>query len=492
MAASLLVLSGLLIPLSTLPASPPWFIDATEAFGLGDHSLGEKAAFGDLDGDGLPDLLSGGRVWWNRGGSRFEPHVAPGDGLLVDLDADGTADVVTISPPGVHFGRIADGRVSFDPAVIKDLPATVSRSAAALDVDRDGLLDLYLTGYENWSDQITYPDLMLRQVRPREFRCEIVSADRRARGVAAADFDEDGDADLYVSNYRLQPNTLLVNDGGGRLVDEAAARGAVATSPGFAGGHSIGACWGDFDGDGHLDLFAGNFAHVDSRGDQPKSRVLRNQGPEEGWRFEDLGERGIAYQESYASPAAGDIDNDGRLDLVFTTVYAVASFDRPNHTVVLRNTPSFKNVDIAGRAMAWSFVDRTRDAGLEGLPPTYQAAFADVDRDGRLDLVTAKRLFLNRSPREDRHWLEVHLAGDPDHWVGPIVGSRVLVRCADGSVLVREVQAGTGEGNSDSPIIHFGLGPEPGPVVIDVRWPDGARQSIPDVGVDQMVKVLHP
>ena len=77
-------------------------------------------------------------------------------------------------------------------------------------------------------------------------------------------------------------------------------------------GHSIGAAWGDFDNDGWIDLFAGNF----SRPGQPQSRFLRNRGPETGFTFDDKGTCGLHWQESYASPAVGDYDNDGDLDLM--------------------------------------------------------------------------------------------------------------------------------------------------------------------------------
>ena len=81
---------------------------------------------------------------------------------------------------------------------------------------------------------------------------------------------------------------------------------ASNTDPGWPGGHSIGVAWGDFDNDGRLDLFAGNFAHDDHRGDQPESRFLRNQGSDHDYRFEDMGQSGVWYQESYASWAAGE------------------------------------------------------------------------------------------------------------------------------------------------------------------------------------------
>lgn len=467
----------------------PRFADAAAAFEVA--LSGGTAAFGDLDGDGRPDLLVDGVLWWNRDGTRFTRHAAPGAGLLVDLDNDGVGDVVTLSPPAVHFGSIVGGEagVSFETVPVDNVPASVCLGACAADLDGDGLLDLVFGGYENWNDQVTYPDLVFRQVAPRSFRCEVVSRDRRARGTTAADFDEDGDPDVYVSNYRLQPNTLLVNQGDGRLVDEAATRGALATSQGFGGGHSIGACWGDFDADGHLDLFAGNFAHVDSRGDQPKSRVLLNDG---AGRFVDLGERGVWYQESYASPAAGDIDNDGRLDLFFTTVYATASFDRPNHAVLFRNELVETEDGVVVDDVGWFLRDRTEGSGLAGLPPTYQAAFADVDGDGRLDLVTAGRLFRNETDRQDRHWLNVRLVGDGVVVNRPAIGAQVRVRLADGRTIAREVQCGTGQGNADGPILHLGLGGFAGPVDLDIRWPGrngGRLQRIEAVEVDRLVTV---
>jgi hypothetical protein len=296
----------------------------------------------------------------------------------------------------------------------------------------------------------------------------------RARGVTACDFDQDADLDIYVSNYRLQPNLLWRNDGSGAFADVAAEYNALATSPGFEGGHSIGAAWGDFDGDGRFDLFAGNFAHVDDRGDQPKSRFLRNLGPPGGYHFEDRGTCGIFYQESYASPAAGDYDNDGDLDLFFTTVYGIASFGRPNHAVLYRNDGRF------------AFADATADAGLADLPPTYQAAWADFDRDGDLDLATAGKLFVNEG--QGGHWLEVRLCGDGKRVNAAAVGTQVRVRCGP-TLVTRQVEAGTGEGNQNDLTLHFGLGTHSGPLTVEVMWPDGRRRALRAVRPDRLVEV---
>lgn len=436
----------------------------------------------DVDADGWTDVWTGGVLWRNRGGTRFERVEAPGSGLVADLDGDGIGDLVSFAPISVRRGAVAgDGAMRFEPVALPALPETIVRGGAIADLDGDGDLDLAFGGYEDWDRQVTFPSLVLLQEAPLAFRIASSRAERRTRGVTACDFDEDGDVDLYLSNYRLQPNELLVNDGRGVLRDESAARNAAATTPPFPGGHSIGACFGDFDSDGHFDVFAGNFAHVDTRGDQPKSRFLRNRGPEAGWSFEDLGPCGVHYQESYASPACADVDNDAWLDLYLTTVYAVASFGVPNHAVLLRS---------AGREGGdglWNFEDVTDRAGLGGLPPTYQAAFADIDRDGRIDLVSAGRLWMNATEPAG-HWLELRLRGDGRRVNRDAIGAQVRLLLPDGRVLSRQVECGTGEGNANGPILHFGLGGVASPLVARIRWPDGSFEERRIGEVDR----LHP
>ncbi|MFG0260071.1 MAG: FG-GAP repeat domain-containing protein, partial [Phycisphaerales bacterium JB041] len=309
------------------------FTDHSDALGLA--LGGSAAAWGDVNQDGWPDLYCAGKVWLNQGGESFTGINAAGSGVIADIDNDGLPDLVSFAPIAVL--RNINGE-RFEPIELPALPKTLSRGVAVGDYDNNGFADLYFGGYEVW-EPTTYPDLLLMNEGGRGFTLAAEFPEHRARGVTACDFDEDHDLDIYVSNYRLMPNVLRRSDGDGAFENAAPALNAVATSDGFGGGHSIGACWGDFDGDGHFDLFAGNFAHVDSRGDQPKSRFLRNRGPgdETPFAFDDLGECGVWYQESYASPAAADFDNDGDLDLFFTTVYATASFNRKNHPALFRN-----------------------------------------------------------------------------------------------------------------------------------------------------------
>lgn len=446
----------------------PVFKDHTADLGL--QLANTAACWADFDNDGWTDLACGGIVWKNNAGKSFS-KLAEGLGTVVaaDYDNDGYVDLFSWSTLQVYHNDSGRG---FTAIAMPELPPSSSRGACWGDFNNDGFVDIYVGGYEDWDAGITYPSMILINQGGKSFTLAWIENSYRSRGVTACDLDSDGDLDIYVSNYRLQPNRLWLNDGTAAFTDVANKYNAVATSPGFDGGHSIGAVWGDFNNDGLFDLFAGNFAHVDSRGDQPKSRFLRNLGPDQGYHFDDLGSCGVAYQESYASPAAGDYDNDGNLDLFFTTVYAVASFNRKNSPVLYCNNGQFV------------FRDVTSAAQLAELAATYQAAWADYDRDGDLDLVTAGHLFENQGATG--HWLQVRLYGDGRTVNWSAIGAQVRIMLPEATI-TRQVTSGTGEGNQDDLVLHFGLGPHTGPVKLEILWPGGTRQTVNNVPIDRII-----
>lgn len=448
------------------------FRDITGEVGL--TLANDQACWVDINADGWCDLITGGVVWRNEKGQKFSKF-AEGVGSVVaaDFDNDGRVDMFSFSLQKMFRNE----GTKFTEVPIAGLPATVSRSACWLDYDKDAFVDVFVGGYEDWEKNVTYPSYLLKNVQGKRFEVVWKRAEFRTRGVTACDFNREGLMEVYASNYRLQPNNLFSFYPNGQAADLSAGFNALATSAGFAGGHSIGAAWGDFDGDGEFDLFAGNFAHVDSRGDQPKSRFLRNMGIEWGFRFHDRGECGVWYQESYASPAAADVDNDGSLDLFLTTVYGTASFNKPNFPIIFRNEGGFK------------FKDMTEGSGLEKLPPTYQAAFADFRNDGRVGLATGGKLFANQSPAQ--HWLEVRLEGDGKKVNRSAIGAQVRVRLKD-KTLARQVEAGTGEGNQNDLRLHFGLGDTKGPVDVEIYWPGVGTQIVKDVKIDRVVEVRYP
>ncbi len=429
---------------------------------------GGAACWVDLDNDGWTDLCAGA-IWKNNEGKSFSRFgdVAPGSVIAADFNNDGFVDLFSWSSLKLYRN---DGGKGLVEVPLPDLPRIGSRGAVWADLNNDTFVDLYVGGYEGSERSL----LVLINEGGKSFRVARSEGKHATRGVTACDFDEDGDVDVYVSNYRLQPNLLWLNDGKAGLKEAAGDYGVIATKPGFGGGHSIGAAWGDFNNDGRIDLFAGNFAHVDGRGDQPKSRFLRNLGEKQGFKFEDLGTCGVHYQESYASPSVADYDNDGNLDLFFTTVYGVASFGRKNNSVLFRNNGKFTVKDVS------------EAAGLSGLPPTYQAAWADYDNDGDLDLTTAGKLFQNQgSPHA---WLKLRLVGDGAAINRSAIGAQARVSVG-ATTFTRQVETGTGEGNQCETTLHFGLGNHQGPVEIEILWPNRTRQSMKGVKTNRQLTV---
>ena len=457
-------------------ANPPAirFVDVTDELGLGGINPHE-VAWGDFDNDGWVDLYAAGQLWRNDAGEHFtqvENLPLKGIGIWGDFDNDGRADLFCWPEPSGLY-RNVDGK-GFEDVTnrLAKLSKTVVRSRGATwaDLNGDGSLDLYVGGYETIENSTYLPDAMYHSDGKGGFVMVALnrSAPQPARGIAAADFDEDGDLDVYVSNYRLAPNLLLLNDGKGHLKDVAGEYGVAGDGGLGAWGHTIGSAWGDLDNDGHLDLFVGNFSHAAAYQDRPK--FYRNLGPQKGFRFQDKSDgAGLAWQESFASPTLGDFDNDGDLDLLFSTVYP------GDHNVLYLNEGN------------WKFVDITASTGISK-GPTYQAALADFDNDGDLDLVLAARLY--RNDVQGAHWLKVRLIGDGKSVSTDAIGAQVRIRLGE-KTLTRQVENATGEGNQNDSIVHFGLGSHDRAVTLELHWPDGTPQTV-TTECDRTITVKYP
>jgi len=457
-------------PADTATQQATVFKDCTAEMGLSIST--DPACWVDYNNDGWADLCTSGGLWKNNAGKGFTKVADIPNAVAGDFDNDGFVDFFSYSALKLYHNNAGK---DFTEVKLPELPPCSSLGACWGDFNGDGFIDLYIGGYEVWPDS-TFPNMILMNQKGKSFTLAWSEIKYRARGVTACDFNQDNKLDIYVSNYRLQPNVLWLNDGTGKFKDVAEEYNTVATSPGFDGGHSIGAAWGDFDNDGCMDLFAGNFAHVDDRGDQPKSRFLKNLGPANGYKFRDMGTCGVFYQESYASPAAGDYDNDGLLDLIFTTVYGVASFGRPNNTVLFHNDGNFV------------FTDSTSAAGVADLPPTYQAAWADFNNDGYLDVVSGGKLFVNQG--NANRWLEVRLTGDGKKVNRSAIGSTVRIMQKD-KILTRQVEAGTGQGNQNDLTLHFGLGKQSWYVDVEITWSNGYKHTVKHVRPNRILNVTY-
>jgi hypothetical protein len=438
-----------------------------------------RAAWGDYNNDGFVDLNIEGTLYRNNSGANFTVVDNVGDnGLWGDYDNDGFLDSLDYSG-GILYRN--NSGTNFSTVAIQGQGPRKARGASWGDHDNDGFIDLHIGGYEIWGVE-NFHDIRVTNnqgtglttnwVQPID-GSNATNRPRPARGIASADFDRDGDIDIYVSNYRVEPNALYVNDGTGNFIDEAAVRGALGGTANDQWSNTISSAWGDIDNDGELDIFVGNFAHSAGHSGpeiQPQSRFLRNRGssnpnPADNYTFEDMGQGGVGWQESYASPTLGDYDNDGDLDLFFTTVY---ESDAPR---MYRNDGNF------------NFTDVTSSLGLSGIGQTYRAAFADYDNDGDLDLTTGGSLFENQG--NSNHWIKLKMVGDGQSVNRDAIGAQVRIQ-ANGKTHTRQVEAGTGEGNQNDPTLHFGLGSHSGTVDLDILWPGGTTSQVTGLAVDQL------
>ncbi|MEC7863404.1 MAG: CRTAC1 family protein [Verrucomicrobiota bacterium] len=461
------------------------FIDATEKLGF---SGGGKAAFADYNNDGFVDIHAGA-LFMNDKGTKLVPaseSKAPGGSVVWgDFDNDGNIDLFQYTGAGSLHRNKGDG--TFEKLDFPKLPTVNSMGAVWIDINNDGLIDLYVGGYEIWQQKV-HPDAVFINLGNGKFKEEWRSKEGScysARGVCASDFNEDGYPDVYVSNYRLQPNHLLINDGKGKLNNLAEDYGTAGNPSGIinytggikyqVSGHTIGSCFDDLDNDGLIDLFVGNFSHPRPGQDHPQ--FLRNRGSKFGYKFEDKSSgSGLAWQESFASPSFGDFDNDGDLDLYFTTVYGVGSGNIKNFPVLYSNEGQ------------WKFSNVTSEEGLQNLPATYQSAWADIDNDGDLDLCTAGKIFQNNSKRGN--WIKIKLSGDGKNINRSAIGSIVKIRSKD-SVMTRHVQTGTGEGNQSEMTLHFGLGNLKGPLDAEILWPGKVTTTSKELKINSLHKVIY-
>ena len=320
----------------------------------------------------------------------------------------------------------------------------IAYAGAAGDLDGDGWVDVYVTHYEDFNVGAVFADAIYRNAGGAGLQVAgQVPRAMAGRGVEIADYDGDGDPDVYVSNYRLRENMLFGNDGNGGLTEldeDVGAAGAWA--------HTISSSLGDLDGDGDLDILVGNFAHPG----QPKPAVLLN----EGGVFEEVADNGIEWVESYASFALADYDNDGDLDLFVTTVYAGD------------NGRLYRNRGDA------TFEDVTADVGLEGQAQGYGLSLGDLDGDGIIDAFIGgtqeANVFLGEG--DGGHSVQVTLVGDGVGVNAAAIGARVTAEVG-GLIVVREVQGGGNGGDrGGSPLrVHLGVGDWAEDVELEIRWP---------------------
>jgi len=293
----------------------------------------------------------------------------------------------------------------------------------------------------------------------------------------AADFDEDGWSDLYVASDST-PSLLFVNQHGKGFHEEGILRGVALGDDGQLQA-GMGIAVGDFNLDGHLDIFKTNF-------EQDTCDLLQNDG---SGMFSDVTRvSGVAVETRYICWGAGfaDLDNNGWPDLVVTTgaIYPeiearFPEFPLKTPRLVYRNLGSGKFEELIQEA----------GPGIAAVHCSRGCAFGDFDNDGDVDIVIVN---LNEPPsllrndlRQPGNWLKVKLMGV--HSNHSAIGSRVVLRYG-GKVQAQTVMAQSSYLSVNDRRLHFGLGAAT-QADSEIAWTNGAVERLSSIKTNQLVVI---
>ena len=398
-------------------------------------------------------------------------------------------------------------------------------AATMADFNGDGFLDLYITLFNDGDVEGNYympgndelyrgdgtgkftPAVLPSQHNPvtSEVDTRLADVARRGYGLCPADYDDDGDMDLFVNNYGAgRPaadspplywdwNFLWRNEGNMAFVDlgevskvHATVRGiggvqdetpvvmAGTTYPGPIGGNGFGCHWGDFDNDGDLDLIVGTIAHPDySQTDRTMLHVNPGGAPGSLRVFgEESAERGLEYYEDELHPFFIDFDNDGRLDLSVSRLRGGSKLEVYLQSELQR------------------FSKKTWEESGVDIDRPGATLWLDVDSDGDLDFFMPQsatgRLFENKAASNNYLVIETIATAPRDS-----TGTRVTMRTRVGAH-VREVVGGSGHYNTQaSRKMYFGLGSDTGAKDVTIRWPNGDVQLLGNVKANYKLRVAQ-
>ncbi|MFQ5789154.1 MAG: CRTAC1 family protein [Acidobacteriota bacterium] len=442
------------------------------------------------------------RLYRNRGDGTFEDVTrrarlaAEGRfslGVSVgDYDNDGYPDVYLCNyGPNVLYHNDGDGRFTDVTRGANVGNPGCSVSATWLDYDRDGLLDLYVGNYiefdpaynlfyapDGFPGPLSYagqPDALYRNRGDGTFenvtKSLAVARAGRAMSVAAADYDGDGFDDIYVTNDAME-NHLLHNEGGQRF-REVALEAGVAFNGMADQTASMAVDFGDYDGNGLLDIFVS---------DNSLSSLYRNDGK---GLFSDVTlQTGIARTSAQFVGWGAfffDFDNDGDLDIFKVNSDLSRLFGQEDQ--VLENVSGGKFRDVSDKLGAYF----RRELMGRG------ASFCDYDNDGDLDVfivnLNSGAVLLRNDGGNRNPWLSLRLRGHKSNRDG--VGAKV--KLVSGSrTQIAQKKSSAGYLSQNDPRLHFGLGTGNSVERIEVVWPSGELQVLEDVATGQVVTVDEP
>lgn len=449
------------------------FTDVTDKAGL--HAVGwaNGVCIADYNNDGFDDIFctyfGQNRLYRNNGDGTFA-DVTKQAGLwedgpprwgagcaFVDYNRDGNLDLFVS-----HYVRF-----SFEHAPVPGESLTCTWKGVPVNCGPRGLPTGRHSLYRNNGDG-TFTDVTKQS--------GIANAtEGYGMTVVAADFDEDGWPDIFVA-CDSTPSLLFMNNHDGTFREEGVLRGVALSDDGTEqAGMGVGI--GDYNLDGHLDLFKTHFI-----GDT--SGFYRNDGK---GSFDEISRLAkVAVETRFTSWGAGivDLDNDGYPDVLLVTGSVFPEVERklPQYPY---KTPRvlFRNLGNG----TFEEIGASVGEGITTLHSSRGCAFGDFDNDGDLDVLIIN---LNEPPsllRNDldpqQHWIKVKLEGVKSN--RSAIGARVLVHYG-GKTQAQAVTSQSSYYSCNDPRLHFGLGATK-LVDIDVYWPNGLHEAFKKIDADQLV-----
>lgn len=500
------------------------FKDITEAAGLQTQGWCTGAALADVNADGLTDiyLCRAGNEPPERRRNLLFIHQGYRNGLPV------------FAEKAQAYGLADDG---------------YSTQGLFMDYDLDGDLDLYVLNATNDDRQPTrIKPIVLDGSSPatdRFYRNEGkgrfvecarqigIADDGWGLGIGAGDFDLDGWPDLYISNDFLADDVLYLNQRNGTFAR------STHTALGHTSHFSMGNAVADFNNDAWPDVFVADmmpttnaqrkkmagphtneaFRMTLENGHLPhymRNTLQMNQGqmgdllPNSGPAFAEVAQMAGLHASDWSwAPLAADLDNDGHLDLFVSNGYYrdITDMDFVAYNNVLGQQMSLAQADARIKASAkqlpgypapnrffrntgpLAFADSTAAWATDGPSYANGAAFADLDRDGDLDLVvnninSPATLYRNHAPPSQ--YLRVLLEGNAPNLQGVGAKVEIFVR---GQVQMREMWPVTGYLSSGEAVLHFGLGEATQADSLRVQWPGGTCQTLYAVAARQTLRL---
>ena len=473
--------------------------------------LGMGQAWGDYNNDGWVDLyLTGGRLsntlYHNNQDGTFSiskysdevslPDSWTGGAVWADYDNDGFKDLYVLAHGANVLFHNEQGQG------FRDVTETAGvgddrrgYTATWGDYDQDGYLDLFVANWAcipecNPADLTRANDRLYHNEGDGSFRdvSHLLSTAKlqgSAFSASFADYDNDGDLDIYVVNDMVENpigNVLWRNDGAGCAGwcwhDASSETGTDAVRNG------MGLAVGDFDNDLDLDFYFSDMG-------EPMS-LLQNQGT----RFSNVTETtGVGGQGGNVvgwGTAFFDFDNNGWLDLFLaTTGFIMPTIGSTGSSGLLFPKPNvlFQNQGDG------SYLDVTPNSWQEIPKASLGIAYADYDHDGFVDLVVGNfnrgyALYRNTGlAGAEHHWLIIRLEGR-----APVnrdaIGARVFVSTEDGLTRMQEVKSGSSFGAGNDTALHFGLG-EWSVASAKVVWPDGTEMMLEELAANQILHLVY-